>query len=482
MIHLESLADAVVIVDAKGNILRVNSHAETLFGYARAEMIGSPIEQLVPQRFHHAHQGHRRGYQSTPSPRPMGRGMLTARHKSGREVPVEIMLSPDRDGSVVAVVRDVSKRRELEQFRDEYIGYISHDLKNPLSVITLQARLLWQQLDARGLDDEMQAIEVIAQSASFIDRLVRELLEMAYLESDQVELRTEPTELPAFLKAVLERTVSTNDRARIRLEIRDLAASAIEASRIERVVVNFVQNAIKYAPAGSPIEVRLEVDADQAVVSVSNEGAGISPEEASYIFDKYRRTESAKKRDGLGLGLYISRKIVEAHGGQIGVESTPGQGTTFFFTVPLLRQQENRVPYTITLDAQRADDGVARLRGLKVLLVDDEKNALSALTSLLAEEGLDVHGVTSGEQALASVQTRRPGVVVLDVEMPGMSGLAMLDRLRERIPELPAVIMSGHLATHAGISEARASGAAFIGKPVDVDELLRTLGRMFVTR
>ncbi len=481
MIPLDSLPDAVIVADSQGHIVRVNAHAEELFGYTRAEMIGQPLELLVPQRFHKDHVQHRNAYLSARRVRPMGKGLLTALRKDGKEVPVDIMLSPDPDGTVLAVVRDASQRRQLEQFRDEYLGYISHDLKNPLSVITLQARLLAQQLADRGLKAEEHGVSVIAQSAAFIDRLVRELLEMSYLESEQVELRKDTIDLAGFLRATLERTVSTSDSARIALEVRDWVTALVDPDRIERVVVNFVQNAIKYSPADSPIVVRVEEREGMGVVSVVDRGPGLTKEQSSYVFDKYRRTPSAAKRDGLGLGLYIGRKIIEAHDGKIGVDSTPGSGATFFFSVPLAAAPLTKAPVTVAIAP--TDSPSSHLRGLKVLVVDDEPNAVSALVALLGEEGLVVTGVTSGEQALAAVEVSAPDVAVVDVEMPGMSGLVLLAALRARIPQLPDVIISGFLAHHAGIAGAReTTGAAYIGKPVDVDELIGTLAQMFLTR
>jgi len=483
VIPLESLPDAVVVVDGRGCIRRVNPRAEQLFGYASEELVGQRVELLVPEAARERHAQHFLAFQRAPQVRPMGAGMLMARHKSGRELPVEIMLSPNRDGSVLAVVRDVTMRRELERFRDEYVGYVSHDLKNPLSVISLQARWLAQQLAGRSLRDEERAVEVIAESAAFIDRLVRELLEMCYLESDEVEVHPEPTELVPFLKAVLERTVSTSDRARIRLEIHDAAVARIDGNRIERVVVNFVQNAIKYSPHHTPIVVRLEAKGPMAVVSVIDAGAGLHPEEAAFVFDKYRRTDSAKKREGMGLGLYISRLIVEAHRGKVGVDSRLGAGSTFWFHVPLVPQEPRRVPYSITLEPAPAPVVREAIDGRRVLVVDDEANAVSALVALLGEEGLVVAGATSGKQALDLAAAAPPDAVVLDVEMPGMTGIELLARLRERQPELPAIIMSGYMEHHAGIAEARESaGAAYVGKPVDVDDLVEALRRVLASR
>jgi CheY-like chemotaxis protein len=257
----------------------------------------------------------------------------------------------------------------------------------------------------------------------------------------------------------------------------------MDPNRIERVLVNLVQNALKYSPHDSPIVVRVGARGRTAVVSVVDRGPGLTAEEVSYVFDKYRRTPTAEQRDGLGLGLYISRKIVEAHRGRIGVDPGPGPGSTFHFDLPLDLHEQEALPRTITLEPKLEDRCADRLRGLRVLLVDDERNAVSALVSLLGEEGLDVSGATSGEQALAIAKASAPDVAVIDVEMPGMSGLSLLTRLRERQPDLPAVIMSGYTAHHPAIAQAReANGAAYVGKPVDIDELIHTLGRLFAAR
>ncbi|HET7505970.1 MAG TPA: ATP-binding protein, partial [Kofleriaceae bacterium] len=410
---------------------------------------------------------------------PVGLGshaVLVARDGARRAI--DDSAAPILDGrgelhGVVVVFRDVTRRRELERFRDEYVGYISHDLRNPLSVIALQARFLARSLGADAPADSRRAVGVIADSAAFIDTLVKELLEMAHAESDQIALQRAPLALAGFLDAVVERAVATAERGRVRLEIVERATVSADANRLERVVVNFVQNAVKYAPPGSPIVVRLEATDDRAVVSVIDRGPGLSPEERGFVFDKYRRASSAGHTEGLGLGLYISRKIVEAHGGEIGVDSTPGAGAKFFVRLPRIAAALQ--PAADEPSAVPAGD----LRGLRVLLVDDEVNAVSALSALLRDEGIEVASATSGERALVLAESAPPEVAIVDVQMPGMSGVALLERLRELQPGLPAILMSGHMADHAGIARAREQGGvAYVGKPVDLDELLSTLAAL----
>jgi len=477
MIDLESIPDAVVIVDQHERITHVNAHTEALLGYAQSELDGQSIEIIVPERVRQQHSMHRRDHLAAPRFGAMGAGKdLRARHKNGQDIPVEIMLSPGAAETVVAVIRDISVRRDLERFRDEYLGCISHDLKNPLSIISLHARLLSRRLLERKLEEEYRAADIIAQSADFIDKLVRDLLEMSYLEVQQVPVQKERTELVPFLESVIARTVSTSDRWRVRLEVRGSATAALDGTRIERVLVNFVQNALKYSSPDSPIVVQLETRGDVAVVSVIDEGPGLSSEEAAFVFDKYRRTLTAGKREGLGLGLYICQKIVEAHAGRIGVNSTLGQGSTFYFELPLNAGESARFAATVAPPGP-LPDFLQRLRGAHVLIVDDERNAVSALGELLRDEGINVMTATSGPDALEQADVRRPDAVVLDVEMPGMGGLVLLKRLRQRMPGIPAVIMTGHMAHHTGISEAR---AAYMSKPVNVDELLQILGRLVV--
>jgi protein-histidine pros-kinase len=471
LLDVDLLADAVIVVEKGGTIQAVNGFANQLFGYDSAEMVGQPIELLVPARLHRSHETHRQAYRAAPRARSMGAGMLMGRHKDGREVPVEIMLSPGADDSVVAVVRDATQRRDLEHFRDEYMGYLAHDLKNPLSVITLQARLLLDALSTRGLESEVGMTCTIRDNASFIHRLVEEMLEMAYLQSEQVQMRLEPVELSSFVEAILARTVCTADRGRVHFERGASPTVRLDPHRLERVLVNLLQNAFKYSPAEAPITVRVAAHEAKGLVSVTDRGVGLSAEESAYVFDKYRRTPGAQPREGLGLGLHIGRKIVEAHGGQIGVESALGKGSTFFFSLPIA---ESVTVTPVSQTPLKCSTGAsADLRGVRVLIVDDERHAVSALVTLLGDEGCEAVGATSSKEALEMARQTPPAIAVIDVEMPEMDGISLLRRLRAQHPALRAVIVSGHLAHQAGISGALSlGGVSFVSKPVDLDELL----------
>ncbi|MFL5347614.1 MAG: ATP-binding protein [Hyalangium sp.] len=237
---------------------------------------------------------------------------------------------------VIVCVQDASAHEELGRLREEYVGLISHDLRTPLQNITLRGQLLLRSLREKRLEREVGAAEALLRNARRMSGMVEELLEGSRLESGQVELHREPLDMSRFLEEVIERSVPPDARERLRLEVATpVPWLPADAPRLERVLVNLLTNALKYSAPEAPVVVRLEQEGGQVRISVKDQGQGLHPEEAARLFTKYYRTHEGKRLEGVGLGLYISRLIIEAHGGHISVESTPGQGATFVLSLPL---------------------------------------------------------------------------------------------------------------------------------------------------
>jgi signal transduction histidine kinase len=217
--------------------------------------------------------------------------------------------------------------------RDEHVAQIVHDLKSPLATIALEADLLDCKIDAGDPTYVHKVIARITHNVGFLDRMVQDLLDLCSLDATELVLHPTPTELGDLLERTIDRVVASRDRHRVFLEIEHSITLSIDELRIERVVANLVDNALKYTPSCSGVVVRLDRYAAHCCVSVIDAGPGMSLAEMAVVFDKYRRVGDATCH-GTGLGLYVSKRIIEAHGGKIGVQSVHGVGSRFFFELP----------------------------------------------------------------------------------------------------------------------------------------------------
>lgn len=310
------ISQAMFVIGSDGLVEDVNGVAEALVGYPREELIGQRVTFLsndITLPSHHVRSFAAHMY-----------------HRTGREFTVDILLCPHHAGSSIAFI---TNRGSSERARhNSEVVQIVHDLKNPLATIALEMCLLEDKLVQQDLRN---AVARVTQNVAYLDRLVQDLLDASSMEADRFEVQRRPTELRSLIESVIDRSTATRDRARVFLQAPRAVSLVLDELRIERVVANLLHNALKYAPSPSEVVVRLDVLQEVVRVSVMDGGPGLRPEETTLVFDKYRRATSSHGHNGNGLGLYVSKRIVEAHGGRIGVDSIQGVGSSFFFELPL---------------------------------------------------------------------------------------------------------------------------------------------------
>jgi PAS domain S-box-containing protein len=351
---LESVPDALVIADEQGIVTYANCSAEQLFGYKRAELVGQPIEILLPARYRVMHQVHRAGYQGAPRRRPMGLGLdLAGLRRDGTEFPAEISLSPitvDERSCTIAAVRDVADRRRMEERaqlwrkaqeevreRDEFLSIASHELRTPITALQLQLQLLQRASQRiaggmpRPLEEKLQSLE---RQTRRLALLVNELLDVSRMRLGKLELRYEALDLAEVAREAASHVEADVSRTGSQLAY-DLSPSPgrYDRLRLEQVVGNLLVNAGKFGQ-GKPVMLRVRPEGEFSVLEVSDQGIGIPLEHQARVFERFQRAVPAQNFGGLGLGLYVARQIVEAHGGTIQVASAAGAGSTFTVRLP----------------------------------------------------------------------------------------------------------------------------------------------------
>ncbi|MEO8551039.1 MAG: ATP-binding protein [Kofleriaceae bacterium] len=323
-LQLEAIPDAVFSIDLQGNIDDLNELAEALVGYDRGELVGRRAGTVIANIEHAGDKTDRTRFL------PASAG-ATACHRSGRAIAVAVMLSPHVHGSTLAIVRPVHAASR-EGLRDDDIAQIAHDLKGPLTTISLETELL--DLDAADREVLTRAVARIMHNLGFLDRMIHDLLDLCAINSDELSLQRSQTEMRELVERTVERVVATRDRHRVFVHAPDRITIQVDDGRIERVLANLVQNALKYSPPPAGVVVRLDLMPGRVRICVTDNGPGIANVDTETIFDKYRRVPATRGHDGSGLGLYVSKRIVDAHGGRIGVESIHGAGAQFYFELP----------------------------------------------------------------------------------------------------------------------------------------------------
>jgi PAS domain S-box-containing protein len=329
----DSAPTGILTVDVAGTIVFVNAQLERMLGYGYAELKGKPVEFVVPERFRNRHSAHRAGFAADPQMRPMGSGRdLAARRKDGSEFPVEIGLSPvrTREGLLIAAhVSDISDRKALEQLRADFVASLTHDIRGPVGNIGGYLELL---RDEPGLSPQArQIIAVMESSVETTFSLITNYLDRARIEAGRLLLTKGPVALNELLIRVVRQYEVVGARRGITVALQLQPALPFvdgDALALERVFANLVHNALKFTPHGGRITISTRQEDRSVAVSVTDTGPGIPAEDIPSLFQRYRQTATGRSQLGTGLGLFIAKALVEAHGGKIRV-SSDGEGSCF---------------------------------------------------------------------------------------------------------------------------------------------------------
>jgi protein-histidine pros-kinase len=489
---LEAAADSVAIVDQTGRIALVNAQAESLFGYGRAELLGRNVEVLMPQRYHDRHGAYIAQYLMNPRSRAMGKGLeLMGRRKDGTEFPIEVSLSPllSEEGLLVsAVIRDITQRKAEEAelikarqaaelasaAKSDFLSSMSHELRTPLSAVIGFSQLLELDRERNLTEKQREYVRYIITSGNHLLDLVNQVLDLAGIEAGRLKLSPERVVVRTVFEEVRHTMLPLAQKAGIALEARApevLADIHADALRLRQILLNLVSNAIKYNRAGGAVSLSaLSVPGERVRLLVADTGMGIAPERHAELFMPFQRLGAELSGvEGTGIGLALSRRLVEAMSGSIGFSSERGTGSTFWVELPA-----EKSPTVEAADGLQSS-ALASQGGYSLLYVEDNPANLHLMEHLLsALPDVGLLAAPTPQLGLDLAIAHRPDIIVLDINLPGMSGVDLLQRLKAapETRDIPVLALSA-AALPGDVRRGLAAGFfRYLTKPLDVSAFL----------
>ncbi len=337
----QHISDAVISTDMNFNIQSWNKGAEELYYWKRNEILGKQLYEVIPTIYQTQLKG---DMKDVLIQEDHWKGEVTHKRKNGGRVYVLTSMSIIRDDQdkplgIVAVNRDISDRKKLEQGKDDFIALASHELKTPLTSIKLYADILKQRFEKNDDRKSMEYLSKINTQMSKLLELVSHLLDVSKVQSGKLQYHLEDVSIDNFISQVVHEVQEVTQSHRITIKDRVPATVKIDKDRMRQVIVNILTNAVKYSAKADRIVVGMKKEKPNVVISIQDYGIGIPKELHQKIFERFYQVTDSKgyTYSGMGLGLYIAHEIIIKHGGKLWVESEVGIGSTFFFTLPIVK-------------------------------------------------------------------------------------------------------------------------------------------------
>jgi len=475
---VNTVIDGIVTIDQRGNIETFNPAAERVFGYAADEVVGQNVKCLMPEPYHSEHDGYLKNFHDSREAKVIGIGReVVGQRKDGSTFPMELAVGDMEVGGVkmfTGIVRDISDRKQAEKLKTEFISTVSHELRTPLTSIKASLGLI----RTGGVGDLPKKLgrmlEIAYSNSDRLVRLINDILDIEKIAAGKMDFMMEPMDITALLVQAIDANKGYGQEHGVSFALScDLSDAMIEGDhdRLMQVLANLMSNAAKFSPEGEPVVISLSQNNGGYRVSVADRGPGIPEDFRDKIFGKFHQADSSdtRQKGGTGLGLNITKAIVEQHGGSIGFETEIGKGTTFFFDLPELQEREVVVKTGPTDGPQ-----------YHVLICEDDGDIATLLQMMLTQDGYTTDIARNAADAERLLATTNYDAMTLDLGLPDKDGITLIRELREtpKTKDLPIIVISAK--ADAGAKELNGDAIGVIDwleKPIDRDRLMEDLRR-----
>lgn len=518
---VDAAADSIISVSADGQIMSFNPASEKIFGYMAKEVIGREINILIPPNTQNEHSEYLRHYLSTRKSSVVYGVMreIPAVRKNGETFFLELAISELDFGyerMFIMVSRDISRRKEIEQalekahdeaveanqVKSEFLAGISHELRTPLNAIIGFSDMLLKEIDGPMNDEQKNSVQFIFKSGKNLLALINDILDMSKIQAGKMEVTLEKVDIRAVIEDSLENVSILFKEKGLQLKMdatSELPEIQADPMRVQQIMLNLLSNAAKFTDEGI-VRVRcnqikigdpglpedktigLPVGSQWIMIAVQDNGVGIANSNIPKVFEEFRQVEGgvSRRQGGTGLGVPISKRFVELHGGRMWLTSEEGHGTTFYFILPVVIDiKESKIPSDMNdpeLVEYNPVDKNSRHK-MKVLIVEDDAAVATLCRKFLVKADYRVDSVMHGSKVIDKVKEYKPDIILLDIMLPGKDGWQILDEMKtsSEMANIPVVIVSAMDERQFGLS---LGAAEYLVKPVEEELLINSLNRI----
>lgn len=499
----DSAQDAILMMDASGNISYWNPAAERIFGYTRDESMGLNLHALlVPKRYHQSHLDHFPAFQQTGEGNAVGKTLdLEALKKDGSEISIQLSLSAiqiDGQWHSVGIIRDITQQKKIEQalllakqeaemankFKSIFLANMSHEIRTPLNAIIGFSQLMNRDQQLSKIQKEYNVS--IIHAGEHLLALINDILELSKIEAGRVVVTPTNTDFLALLdevEMIFKERVQSKKLKYITDFDEDIPRYiVVDGSKLRQIFVNLIGNALKFTDEGGiAVRCRIDQSADEQellVVEIQDSGTGIAAEELNKLFKHFEQTSSGiSKGSGTGLGLALSKELATLMGGDITVSSRVGIGSIFTFSVKIERGQNNQTEKRSVQKVLGIENSETQYR---ILVVDDKKDNLMVAATLLQLVGFETLEAVNGEDAIEKFKSWHPHLILMDMRMPVMDGYEAIRIIKSTEAGLATPIVALTASTFEDelkkINELGIQG--YVRKPFRENELFDTIGNI----